>query len=140
MKFKPGIIGFILLACIALVCVDAVACVMLMRVHAIDLGLKLLFGVFNLFGVAGIAVLYLKGKRPDPIVEAAMEPVARRSKARWIAWLFYLWAGYGLVQMGLALYGIALHGWHWELFDVARLTIGTAFSLSLIYVGYLIGR
>jgi hypothetical protein len=50
-KFKPWIIGFIVLACITLVCADAMAGLTLMRIHEKAGRLKLLLSAFNIFGV-----------------------------------------------------------------------------------------
>lgn len=61
-KFKPGIMGFIVLACIALVCVDAVAGFTLMRIHEKAWTLKAVLSAFNIFGVFVVAGLYMREK------------------------------------------------------------------------------
>ena len=76
----------------------------------------------------------------DPDRETGMEPTVKRSKVRWIGWLLYAWAAYCILRISIAVHGIALGGWHWQLYDIVRIVIGTAFALSLVYAGYLIGR
>jgi hypothetical protein len=69
-----------------------------------------------------------------------MEPTVKRSKVRWIGWLLYAWAAYCMVRIGIVAYGIAVGGWHWQIYDIAGMIFGMVFALSLVYSGYLIRR
>lgn len=134
-KYETLIVGLVALACF-----DGLAWLTISRFHAAAVLLRPMLPAVNIFAVIVIVGMHLMQNQEAPEAQAAAKRTGKRTKTQMVAWALYAWAGLGALRMAYLLHGIATRGWHWEIYELAGMVVGSAFLLFLVYIAFLLGR